>query len=187
MLCERCKVKEATVHYTEVINGAKSQHYLCNDCAAKTELHQFSDIFNDEFPFGKILSGLLGAYGDAGYAAQQNKMEQVVCPTCGMKYTEFAKDGKYGCSDCYGVFNLFISDNIKKIQESDTHTGKQPKYHFGNKPANMKEEKQSLSVEEEIALTTSKLKEAVKIEDYEEAAKLRDQIKSLKERNGMDA
>ena len=184
MLCQKCNAKEATIHYTEVINGVKSQHFLCSDCAAKTELNEFADLFDHEFPFAKILSGLIGAYGEASNSGKHNKMDQVICPTCGMKYSEFAKHGKYGCADCYGVFNLFISDNIKKIQESDTHIGKRPKFFHDNKEEHFDDKIPRRNTQDEIALLSGKLKEAIQLEDFEEAVKLRDQIKMLRERNG---
>lgn len=34
MLCEHCKKREATVKYVEVINGVKTEHNLCTQCAA---------------------------------------------------------------------------------------------------------------------------------------------------------
>ena len=57
MLCEHCKKREATVKYVEVINGVKTEHNLCTQCAAHADLGQFSALFEGEFPLGKLLSG----------------------------------------------------------------------------------------------------------------------------------
>ena len=38
MLCEHCKKREATVKYVEVINGVKTEHNLCTQCAAMRTL-----------------------------------------------------------------------------------------------------------------------------------------------------
>ncbi len=54
------KKREATVKYVEVINGVKTEHNLCTQCAAHADLGQFSALFEGEFPLGKLLSGLLG-------------------------------------------------------------------------------------------------------------------------------
>ena len=51
MLCEHCKKREATVKYVEVINGVKTEHNLCTQCAAHADLGQFSALFEGEFPF----------------------------------------------------------------------------------------------------------------------------------------
>ena len=45
MLCEHCKKREATVKYVEVINGVKTEHNLCTQCAAHADLGQFSALF----------------------------------------------------------------------------------------------------------------------------------------------
>ena len=34
MLCEKCKIREANVFYTEIIDGdQKNEHHLCTVCA----------------------------------------------------------------------------------------------------------------------------------------------------------
>ena len=38
MLCEICGENEATFHYSEVVNGNKTEHHLCSECAAKTDI-----------------------------------------------------------------------------------------------------------------------------------------------------
>ena len=60
MICERCKIREANIKYTEVINGVKTEHNLCSQCAREMDFGQYSSIFEGDFPFGKLLSGLLG-------------------------------------------------------------------------------------------------------------------------------
>ena len=78
MLCEHCKKREATVKYVEVINGVKTEHNLCTQCAAHADLGQFSALFEGEFPLGKLLSGLLGTQETE---EEDEKYSGVVCPT----------------------------------------------------------------------------------------------------------
>lgn len=35
MYCEECKAKPAVVHFTQNIQGKKTEVHLCEDCAAK--------------------------------------------------------------------------------------------------------------------------------------------------------
>ena len=75
MLCERCKIREATIQYIEVVNGVRQEHSLCGQCAKETGFGQVSALFDGEFPFAKILSTLLGeeeVEEDQNYA-------QIVC------------------------------------------------------------------------------------------------------------
>lgn len=123
MLCEHCKKREATVKYVEVINGVKTEHNLCTQCAAHADLGQFSALFEGEFPLGKLLSGLLGTQETE---EEDEKYSGVVCPTCGTTYEEFVKDSRFGCPDCYSVFDPLISDNIRHLQGSEKHVGKRP-------------------------------------------------------------
>lgn len=202
MLCERCKIREANIQYTEVIGGVKTEHNLCAQCAKELDFGPYSAIFDGDFPLGKLLSGLLGI----GEEHKEEKMHQVVCPTCKTSYEEFIKNSRFGCPDCYGVFDLLISDNIKQMQGSDSHTGKRPRYRAAEDgtqepvrkgdavpappdadiPVSVGEqgtapEKAERNVEEQIRVLKARLQDALAREEYEAAAQCRDKIKELKE------
>lgn len=186
MLCERCKIREANIQYTEVIGGVKKEHHFCSQCAKELDFGPYSAIFDGEFPLGKLLSGLLGISEEQ----KESSTSQIVCPTCGTSYDEFVKDSRFGCPDCYSVFDLLMSDNIKQLQGSEKHRGKQPK----NRQVRMAEltgevpdilagkaEPVVNDPAEQIRVLEAKLKEAVLREEYEAAAQYRDQIRALKE------
>lgn len=188
MLCERCKIREANIRYTEVVNGMKTEHNFCSQCAKEMDFGHYSAIFDGDFPLGKLLSGLLGIEDNP---QKQEKFNHIVCPTCGTSYEEFITDSKFGCQDCYGVFGLLIDDSIKQLQGTDTHTGKRPRYQSGH---GIEEQHQEIGVldetdgvEEELKVLDAKLKEALKKEEYELAAQYRDQIKGLKKERNADA
>ena len=42
-------------------------------------------------------------------------------------YEEFIKNSRFGCADCYHVFDPLLGEKIKKLQENSSHTGKHPK------------------------------------------------------------
>ena len=107
MLCENCNENEATFHYTEVVNGIMTQHHLCSECAAKMGLTGFAESPSADFPFARLLTGLLAA-SNRSTQEQDNPMMNVKCPKCGMKYQEFIRIGKFGCADCYDVFGPLI-------------------------------------------------------------------------------
>lgn len=136
MLCERCKIREATIQYTEVINGTKREHSFCAQCAQEVNLGQFSALFDGDFPFSKILSALLGEDGQAENA----EYAQILCPRCGTSYQEFLKNSRFGCPDCYEVFDILIRDSIKQLQGSETHKGKHPKYGLRMVPESLTKE-----------------------------------------------
>lgn len=185
MLCEKCKIREANIKYTEVINGVKTEHNLCSQCAGESEFGQYSAIFDGEFPLGKLLSGLLGMKASS---PRQERFQEVVCPTCKTTYEEFAEKSCFGCSDCYHVFDLLIGSQIKKLQESASHTGKTPRFQMDGKTGSMVSEDGELELTdaEQIRCLEQRLKHALNAEEYEEAAVCRDQIKVLREGIGND-
>ena len=116
----------------------------------------------------------------------------MVCPTCGTSYEEFVKTSRFGCPDCYEVFDLLISDKIKQLQGSDCHRGKKAKNAQTPEAEETAqsisgEEDRTASVEEQIARLYACQQAAVKREDYDEAARCRDEIRKLKMGSETDA
>lgn len=176
MLCEHCNQNEATIHYTEIVNGIKKEHHVCSDCAKELDFSYYSDVLNSEMPFAKLLTGLLAS--KMVMQENDNPMTHVICPKCKMNYDEFTKVGKFGCAECYNVFGLLIEEHMKKLHGDSAHTGKQyRRYEFADNIDQM---------ETELEVLKAKLKEAIQIENYEEAAKLRDEIKKIKEGKMVD-
>lgn len=170
MLCEKCNENEATVHYTEFINGVKSEHHLCAECAKESDLSFYSGLLDGEFPFASLIKGMLQSTGMARNE-ESSPLAQVVCPKCKMTYEEFTKEGRFGCVECYNVFGPLIVDKIKKIQGCLNHSGKKP---YGRV---VSKENGPLEPENNIELLKEQLKVALKMEEYEEAARLRDEIR----------
>lgn len=183
MLCEQCKSREATVKYVEVVNGVKAEHNLCGQCAAKLDIGQYSAIFEGEISLAKLLSGLLGV---PNTEKKDGRYAEVVCPVCGTTYEEFVDSSRFGCADCYSVFGPLIGENIRHLQGSERHVGKRPASFSPMQPEVFGEEEDgidevTLTTEERLRLFQTRLKDAVRREDYEEAAALRDEIYKLKE------
>jgi len=175
MLCENCSKNDATIHYTEIVNGVMSEHHICGECAKELDLSYYSDGLSSELPFAKLLTGLLAS---KMLLQQENNniMTHVICPKCGMNYDEFTKVGKFGCAECYNVFGPLIEEHMKKLHGNSVHTGKQ----YKNFDDIIEENDDS---QKDLEILNAKLKESVKLENYEEAAKFRDEIKRIKERN----
>lgn len=181
MLCERCKMREANIKYTEVINGIKTEHNLCAQCAKEMDFGPYSAMFDGEFPLEKLLSDLLGISRES---REESQTSGIVCPTCKTSYDTFVEKSCFGCQDCYSVFDPLIRDNIKKLQGSSQHVGKIPKFQKAGLAKQEREDSKvggQLSREKQIIFWQAKLKEALQVEDYEEAAACRDEIRRLQE------
>lgn len=190
MLCEKCNKNPATFHYTEVLNGVKNEHHLCNECAANTDVSYYSSIFDNDEQFTRLISGILGGKGIISDGENKDPATSVSCPRCKMTYGEFVKNSRFGCPECYDVFGLLISDKIKKIHGSSTHVGKHPLKYGEVKDVvreNADENNDSADIQKEIEILKKKQQAAVEIEDYTEAARIRDIIAKLNGKDKKDA
>lgn len=155
MMCEKCGINPAAVTLTKVINGNKSVVKLCASCAHENNIYK--DL-NMDLGFSSLFSSF--------FSENEQIPESVKCPLCNMTKTEFLKRGKPGCSNCYSVFEDSMKPLLKKIHATVTHTGKVMGTHGGKS-------------ENKIDLLKAQLKEAIAKEEYEMAARLRDEIKEM--------
>jgi len=163
MLCDHCSKKKATVHLTEIIDEQISEMHLCEDCAREKSVKM-------EQQFG--LADLLAGLSDFGKHIKGAESVNIKCSSCGMTYDEFRKFGRLGCSQCYESFQTYLNTLLKKIHGSNHHLGKSPKG-VSKLPKKKTENIQELK---------KQLVNAIQIEDFELAAKLRDKIKDLEKR-----
>jgi len=156
MLCDLCGKRPATVHLTEIVNGKVTELHLCQECAFKK-----SQEMQKTFSLGDVLAGLIGEIEETTSGVGLR------CPKCGLSYAEFRKVGRLGCAYCYVSFKKYLIQLIKTIHGAKNHTGKVPSsfYH--------------LKIDAQIKELKRKLARAVELEEFEEAARLRDKIKEL--------
>ena len=167
MLCDACGKNPATVHLTEIVSDQMNELHLCEECARKKS----QDV---EQNFG--LGDLLGGMADINKNGKDKEAVSVKCLNCGLTYADFKKIGRLGCGDCYNAFKKYLAPLLKRIHGSSQHVGKSPilaKKTLGSK--------KKIDIQE----LRDKLQRAVEQEQFEEAARLRDQIKNL-EANGPE-
>lgn len=161
MLCDICKKKEATVHYTEIVHNQMIKMDICEDCAQAKGIG-----IQSPFSISDLLSGL--AEIDSQVAAYADP----VCPCCGLSFSEFRKHGRLGCSECYSTFKGPLESLLHTIHKNTRHKGKKLQ-------TELQSSKETLDIGEKIAELKKELHDAVNKEEYEYAAELRDQIKEL--------
>ncbi len=164
MECEICKAK-ATVHITRMENGSKREMHLCEKCAKE----KFGFIFKVKIPSNNTMKGIIELMQDESYAAKAANDSS--CPECGMSFADFSQTGRIGCPDCYRHFNERLGPIIQRMHRNDKHIGKMPKKY---------EEKHHL--ENTIDQCRLEMDKAVRNEEFERAAELRDKIKRLKKK-----
>ena len=169
MLCESCKENEATIHLTQVVDGVVKKLHLCESCASDNgfDVHGPMSITD-------ILLGMGGQQPGEETSNEEDVGVTVVektCPRCHMRRTDFKKTSRLGCPVCYETFADELPHLLKAMHRSEQHVGKIPAH-----------ETERVRVSAELASLKKSLKEAVGSENYEEAARIRDRIKSAKSR-----
>jgi len=172
MKCEICGKKKATVHLTELIDGQASELHICEDCAREKSLQM-----EQQFGLADLLAGL-SDFGKPMTEKPQQPARVLQCSNCQMTYDEFKKHGRLGCSECYDAFDRPLGVLLKKIHGASKHVGKIPS---GGLPASPKPEESASSGTDSLQELKEQLQQAVLCEDYERAALLRDQIRSIEQ------
>ncbi len=156
MLCQVCENKPATIHITEIADGKKKVLDLCEDCAGEKDLtHGGGGIPN-------LLATLVG---------ERKAASDVRCPECGVSFEEFRAKGRFGCPKDYDVFASELTPLLEKIHGAKKHVGRLP---GGTRP-------DGGGREDRLRKLRRDLQKAVKDEQYEEAARIRDEIKTTEE------
>ncbi len=163
MICNICSKNVATVHLTEIIDGAMNELHLCEECARQKSAQM-------EQQFG--LSDLLAGMAEFSKPLKDAESIAVKCSNCGLSYKDFKKAGRLGCSECYNEFRKYLGPLLKRIHGSGQHLGKTP-YKSGPTVVEKKTEMEELR---------QRLQKAIETEAFEEAARIRDQIKEFERR-----
>lgn len=174
MLCQKCGKNQANVYYKQNINGKVTEFALCSDCAAEMGGQHKGFMQGGFAPFGFAPFGvnLFESLLDTP-VRKPGAVTEKVCPFCGSSFRELAGNGKVGCAKCYETFRDELAGTISNIHGRTRHVGRAPK------GQNAEREKT-----DRLSSLKDELKRAVDAQDYENAAKLRDEIRSLeKEEN----
>ena len=106
-----------------------------------------------------------------------NEVKQIKCDSCGSTFEDIIKTGRYGCANCYDVFEDRMDPILKKLQGANRHNGRLGKISDNNVKFEKKEEKTENKTDNKLEKLQEDLKLAIKEERYEDAAKIRDEIK----------
>jgi len=173
MLCENCNQHEANVKYTQIVNGEKKQMFLCENCAKEMGIDNLS--FDMPINLSNFFGDLLGDYEESPFSTKLLGTNEIKCENCGMTYDEFQEKGKMGCGHCYETFSNKLDPLLKRLHGSTKYVGRKS----SSKPETMNTEKKQNSKLDEIEQLKAKIKTLIKEEKYEEAAKVRDEIKKM--------
>jgi protein arginine kinase activator len=176
MLCEKCNKNEATYFYHENVNGEERSYKLCQSCMEEmkksgelTRSHDFTSFFDDSTFLDPIKS--FGSLFESLFAPTQMLTRgEAKCLGCGSTIPDIAKSGKAGCPECYNTFRREFSGIAGRIHGRREHTGRAPR-----------KTSEKNEMKKRIAELEAEQTQAVKNENYERAAEIRDELKRLRE------
>ena len=165
-ICEVCKKVPATIHLTDIHNNVKKEMHMCEICAEKKGL-----TVKQTASIQDILSTLQEKKGAALPEEDIDTLDEMACEDCGMTWSDFRNQGRFGCTKDYDVFEELIRPLLDDIQTRGNQ-------HIGKSPAG--DDKIS-QLRNEILTCRRNLQNAIEEERYEEAAVLRDQLSHLEQ------
>ena len=181
MLCDNCGKREADVRYSENINVVKKELHLCDICSEKLGITQEMSFNLPTFDFSNFFSGFFEDFGEPKFMPLLNEVKQQKCDSCGTIFEDIINTGKYGCPNCYDVFQDKMDPILKRLQGANRHTGRLGKVSDNHIKFEEKEndtkQNNSNNKDRKLEKLENDLKQAIKEERYEDAAKLRDEIK----------
>lgn len=171
MLCQECNQRKASLHFTKIINGEKTEFHICEQCA-KEKGEQFPGT--NSFSIHQLLSGLLHFEQPLQTGqGQVQSVRELVCDKCEMTYEQFTRVGRFGCAHCYKSFEAKLDPILKRVHSGNqAHAGKIPQRIGGG-----------IQLQRKIDALKQELKQYIEKEEFEKAAELRDEIRALEQRS----
>jgi len=162
-VCDICGERPAVVHLTQVVDNKTINSHLCEECAAKKGVSEPS-------PPGSLpLADFLATMGEEPTLRPTQESEDVSCPFCGLLASDFKELGRLGCPQCYTTFEPSLRSLLRRIHGGTHHVGK---VYLPPDPTHREREQR-------LDGLRKKLRRAVEAEDFERAAQLRDEIRSM--------
>ncbi|MDG4657834.1 UvrB/UvrC motif-containing protein [Ectobacillus antri] len=170
MICQECQMRPATLHFTQIMNGEKTEIHVCDECAKQDKYSAFFSGKNSSFSFHNLLAGLLNhEHAIVNHHHKVADDTQQRCHHCHMTYEQFIQVGKFGCSHCYETFREQLQPILRKLHGgNNTHKGKFPERLEGN-----------IRLKKELEQLKQLMTQHIQKEEFEKAAELRDRIREI--------
>lgn len=179
MLCENCKKRQANVRYSENINGIRKELNLCDECSKKLGITDKMDFRMPSLDFSNLFGSFLEDFSSpSDFIPLLSEIKKIKCDSCNSTFDDIINTGRYGCANCYDVFEDRMDPILKKLQGANRHNGRLGKI-SNNKMKFEKNEEitNENDYKDRLEKLQEDLKRAIKDERYEDAAKIRDEIK----------
>jgi len=162
MICQICNKNPANIFFTIIVNNEKREIHICKKCADEKGLA--NPLGGIPFIIGEIIFGMAE---EKIKEMEDNQVSQkdIKCEKCGLTYKKFKETKLLGCELCYEAFKQDLKMILRRIHGNNRHV--------------TAETKNYLSKDKEILKLKKELNEAIKKEEFEKAAHIRDKIKFI--------
>jgi len=158
--CDLCGQADARMKVRQLDKeGRQTELEVCADCARQ---RGFAEAEKVKVHVAEVLAEIKGDVKEDD--------RKLVCSGCGMTFADFKRLGRLGCAACYDSFKDKLEPLVRRLHGAVQHLGKTTK--AGRKQAQERMNDQRLA--EELA-------QAIKNEDYELAAALRDRMRKTEQ------
>ncbi len=140
--------------------------YLCEACAL--EKGEIDFPFEGKFPLHQFFSGFMGLVPSGPGTAKKAVSSGLQCNGCGLTHAQFGQIGRFGCSRCYEAFGEALIPLFRRLHGNQKHVGKIPLRAGAD-----------VKVRREMERLRKELQKKVTEEAFEEAARIRDEIRRL--------
>ena len=166
MQCQKCKQNSATIHLTEINNGKRQETHLCPVCAEKEGL-----AIKNQVPLNELLSTLLAAQSQeqGDQPSETPTSADLLCESCGTSFEQFRKESSLGCPEDYEAFEKPLKLILENAHNGNTE-------HVGKVPSSVPTDQQA---QYQLVQLRKQLEDAVRTENYELAAELKEKIEHL--------
>lgn len=161
-ICESCGKRQARLRFTEISGGQRSTAQLCEQCGEERGLPS-EQLQGGRMDTRKIWDEIVQRLSD-----RSDEEGSLACPDCGLTFGSFESEGFLGCPVCYQTFMGDMTRLLREYHGSDSHQGKMPRS-YGRR---IDLRRRILGVKENIQL-------AINAERFEDAARLRDEMRDL--------
>ena len=163
MKCQKC-AKPATFHITDIERGQPREYHFCDE-HARLHLTPVEESSETSSTMGELAKKLAI---NPGVAREPSPADKQICPNCSITFLEFRNSGRLGCPYDYEVFRDELMPLLENIHEETRHSGKVP----NRAPRNSQQQTELIQLRNEQ-------KRMIAEEKYEEAARIRDKIRSI--------
>ncbi len=155
MLCQNCEIREATAHFKVVYNGERSELHLCPECVRLLGYDGFSPS--------------AGAAAGGSFRQGASSGDPLRCELCGSSFEQIERTCRAGCPKCFEYFGQKLGQLMTGIHGSAVYSGGG----IGEAASETQKNEES----EAVRQLRKRLADAVAAEDFETAAKIRDEIR----------